>query len=68
MYFEPVLSYLATLVNDISLMNLSILPHGDLYIVWLPSSNPPGLYKYSRTFLLNSILSIFVIPLLNSVR
>ncbi|WP_211321409.1 hypothetical protein, partial [Pedobacter nutrimenti] len=29
--------YLATLVNDISLMNLSAGPHGSLYIFWFPS-------------------------------
>ncbi len=32
MYFESVLSYLATFINDISLMNLSIRLPGHLYI------------------------------------
>ncbi|MET4143139.1 hypothetical protein ABIB30_005558, partial [Pedobacter sp. UYP1] len=33
MYFELVRVYLATFVNDISLMNFSALPHGCLLYV-----------------------------------
>lgn len=33
MYFELVRVYLATFVNDISLMNFSVVPHGYLYML-----------------------------------
>jgi len=33
MYFELVRVYLATFVNDISLMNFSAVPHGCLYML-----------------------------------
>ncbi|WP_217277459.1 hypothetical protein, partial [Pedobacter foliorum] len=67
MYFESVLSYLATFINDISLMNFSIRLAGHLYIslmswfVFQPS-------LIALRFLFNLfIISIFFIPLLNSV-
>ena len=67
MYFESVLSYLATFINDISLMNFAGHLTDPLYIsLMVCFAFLPSLIALSFLFK-HRIISIFFIPLPNSV-
>ena len=67
MYFEIVLFASLRCINDISLMNFSILPRGDLYMLQCCLQLPIGLLMF-RLFVVNLIVSILFFSLPNSVR